>query len=101
MDSAIITRIKEHCFLRINREKKQVAKRQRNKFFMLEMKTLIYDLRRAVHLKMLFVSREEPPKSILILDFQLVCSSKSPEEPFIIGRCELEIQVPEVWLLSG
>lgn len=67
---------------------------------MLDMKILISDLGRVVYLKMSSASAG-PFSSILILDLQLVCRSKSLQGPLLIGRCGPKGQGLEVWLLSG
>jgi hypothetical protein len=78
-------------FLCINREGKQVIKKQ-NKAFTLEIKIFNYDLERAGHLKMSSASGKEPPQTILILDLQLVCHSKSLEKPFLIRGCRSRVK---------
>jgi len=54
---------------------------------LLKAMLLVCDLGGAVHLKMSFALEEEPPWAILILDLQLVCSSKTVEEDFLARIC--------------
>lgn len=76
-------------------------KRQRDKVSILEMKILIHDPRTAVFLKMSSASGKRPLGSILISDLQPVCSSKSLEELFLIGRYGPKVQDPETALQNG
>lgn len=86
-------------FLCINGEKEQVPEGQKEQRFHIGGEDVDLGLERAVHLKKLSASGEEPPYSILILELQLVCSSKSGGALF---KWEYgpEAQVPEVWLPS-
>ena len=68
-------------------------KDKKNKGFILEMKILICDLETAVYHKMPSDFGEELPQSVLILDLQLVCNSKSLDEPFVVGGCGAKVQV--------
>ena len=59
--SAVVARVRNIVFPYINGEKRQVAKRQREKGFILKVKMLIYGLGRTVHLKMPSACGKEPP----------------------------------------
>ena len=63
-DSEIIEKVKQHDFSCSSREKAS-SKKEKGIVFILEIKTLIHDLGRAIHHKMPSASGEEPPKSIL------------------------------------
>ena len=56
--ASIALRVKGHCLPSVNRGKRKVAERQRNKDFILGMKILIHDFGRAVSLKMPSASGE-------------------------------------------